>query len=344
MKTFKRLKALAIVSMLALAGLQMTASAAEPVGDNGVEKEKVWFDKSTDDIKLAGEMYLPKDFNENNKYQSIVVVHPGGGVKEQTAGIYAQKLAEKGFVTLAFDAAYQGESEGTPRHLEDPESRTEDIRSAVDYLTTRKFVDRDNIGALGICAGGGYTVHAAETEARIKAVATVSAVDSGRTRREGLGGTMTDESRNEMLRQIGEQRTIEANGGPVKYIHYVPNSPEEIPQGKNSDAFREYYEYYRTPRGQHPRSENIYRFTSLDRMFGYTGFDHVDWISPRPLLMIVGSNAASKYLSEDAYKMAREPKELYVIPGATHIDLYDREQYVNPAVDKLSDFFHQYLK
>ena len=211
-------------------------------------------------------------------------------------------------------------------------------------MTTRKFVDRENIGALGICAGGGYTVHAAETEARIKAVATVSAVDGGRTRREGLGGTMTDESRNKMLKEIGEQRTIEANGGEVRYIHYVPNSPEEIPGGPLTENFREYYDYYRTPRGMHPRSENIYRFTSLDRMFAYTAFDHVDWISPRPLLMIVGSEAATKYLSEDAIKMAKDPKELYVIPGATHIDLYDRPEYVDPAVEKLAEFYGKYLK
>lgn len=341
MKYFKHFKAAALVSMLALCGLQAVASAAEA---DGVVKEKVWFNKTTDNIRLAGEMYYPEGFSATKQYPSIVVVHPGGGVKEQTVAIYARKLAEKGYVTLTFDSAYQGESEGTPRHLEDPESRVEDIRSAVDYMTTKGFVDRDNIGALGICAGGGYTVHAAQTEARIKAVATVSAVDGGRTRREGLGGTMTDEGRNKMLAEIAAQRTAEANGAAPRYINYVPNSLESIPDGPGSDNLREYYDYYRTPRGMHPRSENIYLFTSLDKMFAYTAFDHVDWISPRPLLMIVGSRAATKYLSEDAMKMAKEPKELYVIPGASHIDLYDRPEYVDPAVAKLASFYGQYLK
>lgn len=304
-------------------------------------KEKVWFPNKN--IQLAGEIYLPEQFDSNKQYPAIVVVHPGGGVKEQTAGIYAQKLADKGFVTLTFDSSYQGESGGEPRYLEDPAARVEDIRCAVDYLTTRSFVNNDAIGGLGICAGGGYTIHAAETEARLKAIATVSAVDGGRTRREGLGGKMTDEGRNKMLAEIGRQRTLEANGGEVRYIHYVPNSPEEIPDGPNKAAFAEYYDYYRTPRGMHPNSPNLYRFTSLDKMFAYTAFDHVDWISPRPLLLIAGSKAATRYLSEDAYKMAKNPRELYIIPNATHIDLYDVPQYVNKAISKLDTFYKKYL-
>lgn len=304
-------------------------------------KEKVSFPNKN--IQLAGEIYLPDKFDSSKEYPAIVVVHPGGGVKEQTAGIYAQKLADKGFVTLTFDSSYQGESGGEPRLLEDPEARVEDIRCAVDFLTTRPFVNNDAIGGLGICAGGGYTVHAAETEARFKAIATVSAVDSGRTRREGLGGKMTDEGRNKLLAEIGRQRTIEANGGEVRYIHYVPNSLEEVPDGPNRAAFKEYYDYYRTPRGMHPNSPNLYRFTSLDKMFAYTAFDHVDWISPRPLLLIAGSKVASRYLSEDAYKMAKKPRELYIIPNATHIGLYDVPQYVDKAVTKLNSFYKKYL-
>lgn len=341
MKIFKRFRKAAVLSMLALCGLQAVGSAATA---EAVTKDKVFFEKSTDDIQLAGEIYYPDGFDADKQYPSIVVVHPGGGVKEQTVAIYARKLAEKGYVTLTFDAAYQGESGGTPRHLEDPESRVEDIRSAVDYLTTREFVDDDNIGALGICAGGGYTIHAAQTEARIKAVATVSAVDGGRTRREGLGGTMTDEGRNQMLAEVAAQRTLEANGAPPRYINYVPTSLDSIAEGPNAEEFREYYDYYRTPRGGHPRSENIYLFTSLDKMFAYTGMDHVDWISPRPLLMIAGSHARTRYMSEEAIQMAKEPKELYIIEGASHIDLYDRPEYVDPAVEKLSSFYGQYLK
>lgn len=321
------------------------AQAAQPsAAETTAAVRYVWFTKKLNNIQLAGNLYVPPHFKNTRTYPAIVVVHPGGGVKEQTAGIYAQKLAEKGFVTLAFDAAYQGESGGTPRYVEDPASRTEDIRSAIDYLDTLSFVNEDAIGVLGICAGGGYAVHTAQTEGRIKAVATVSAVDSGRTRREGIGGTMTDEGRNTMLAEVGKQRAAEARGADVRYINYVPNSPEAVPQGPGHDMYQEFYEYYRTPRGAHPRSVNQYTFTSLDKMFAYTAFDHVDWISPRPILLIAGSKAGTRYLSEDAYAMAKAPKELYIIPNASHIDLYDKPEYVNPAVDKLTDFYNQYLK
>ena len=225
-----------------------------------------------------------------------------------------------------------------PRYVEAPASRTEDIRSAIDYLDTLPFVNEDAVGVLGICTGGGYAVHTAQTEGRIKAV------DSGRTRREGIGGTMTDEGRNAMLTEVGKQRAAEVRGAAVRYINYVPNSPEAVPQGPGHDMYQEFYEYYRTPRGAHPRSVNQYTFTSLDKMFAYTAFDHVDWISPRPLLLIVGSKAGTRYLSEDAYAMAKEPKELYIIPNASHIDLYDKPEYVGPAVDKLTEFYNQYLK
>lgn len=339
MKT-KKLTKLAASLLLSVLTLGTTALHTHPAFA-AASKEKVSFPNKN--IQLAGEMYLPEHFDKNKQYPAIVVVHPGGGVKEQTAGIYAQKLADKGFVTLTFDSSYQGESGGEPRLLEDPEARVEDIRCAIDFLTTQSFINNDAIGGLGICAGGGYTIHAAETEARMKAVATVSAVDSGRTRREGLGGKMTDEGRNKILAEIGRQRTIEANGGEVRYIHYVPNTQEEVPDGPNHDAFQEYYDYYRTPRGMHPNSPNLYRFTSLDKMFAYTAFDHVDWISPRPLLLIAGSKATSRYLSEDAYKMAKNPRELYIIPNATHIDLYDVPQYVDKAVNKLNSFYKKYL-
>lgn len=338
MKSKRILTALVFASLFT-AGVQAAPSPA----DMSPAVRHVWFTKQLNAIRLAGNLYMPPNFEPSKAYSAIVVVHPGGGVKEQTAGIYAQKLAEKGFVTLTFDAAYQGESDGTPRCVEDPASRTEDIRSAIDYLNTLPFVNEDSIGVLGICAGGGYAVHTAQTEGRIKAVATVSAVDSGRTRREGIGGTMTDEDRNALLAEVGKQRAAEARGAAVRYINYVPNSPEAVPQGPDHDMYQEFYEYYRTPRGAHPRSVNQYTFTSLDKMFAYTAFDHVDWISPRPILLIAGSKAGTRYLSEDAYAMAKEPKELYIIPNASHIDLYDKPEYVNPAVDKLAEFYGQYL-
>lgn len=344
MKTAKFLRSLVAASLLTIVAAQAGSFAAAP--DVTQNAQKVWFTKKENNIRMAGNLYKPENFDSTKTYPAVVVVHPGGGVKEQTAGIYAQKLAAKGFITLAYDAAYQGESGGTPRYIEDPASRVEDVRSAIDYLDTLSFVDENNIGVLGICAGGGYAVHTAETEGRIKAVAAVSAVDSGRTRREGIAGSMTDESRNKTLADVGKQRAIEARGGETRYINYVPDSAVGIPDGPaiEPNMYREFHEYYRTPRGSHPRSVNRYTYTSLDKMFAYTAFDHVDWISPRPLLLIAGSRAGTRYLSEDAYNMAKDPKELYIIPNASHIDLYDKPEYVDPAVDKLSQFYHRYLK
>lgn len=308
-----------------------------------VPGEKVWIPK--DDVKLAGEVRYPDNFDKAKKYPAIVIVHPGGGVKEQTVALYAENLSKQGFITLTYDAEHQGESGGEPRLLEDPADRVEDVRCAVDFLTTLKNVDRERIGALGICAGGGYAIHTAETEARIKAVAGVSAVDSGRTRREGLSGSVTDEKRNQMLKDIAAARTAEANGEAPHYINYVYDKASDIPAGtpKRSLGY-EGWEYYRTERGQHPRSGNRYLYRSLDKMFAYTAFDHMDWIAPRAILLIAGADADTKYMSEDAYAKAKGNKELYIVPGATHIDFYDRPEYIAPAVNKLVEFYSKNLK
>lgn len=184
-------------------------------------------------IIMAGNLYLPDNFNEKKQYPTIIVTHPGGGVKEQTASLYAQKLAKKGFITLAFDASHQGESGGEPRFLENPTERVEDIRSGVDYLTTLKFVDQNRIAALGICAGGGYSINAAMTEHRIKAVGTVSAVDIGLGFRKGWYGDGTLSDQLKLLDEVAKQRTLEANGAEPLYINYVPekidvNTPRDL--------------------------------------------------------------------------------------------------------------------
>lgn len=310
--------------------------------EHGVHVKKVHFPNRQ--IDIAGNLFTPANYDPAKKYSALVITHPNGGVKEQTAGLYAQKLAEKGFITLAFDASYQGESGGEPRFTEDPYSRVEDIRCAVDFLSNYPSVN--SIGALGICAGGGHTIHAAETEGRFKAVATVSAVDSGRARREGVGMAMDQNVMNERrirtLEEVGKQRTIEAAGGKPRYTGYVPNSLEEIQPGMTG-MFVEGYDYYRTPRGAHPRSQNLSLFTSGDKMLSYTAMDHVDWISPRPLLLIAGSNAETLYFSQIAYDMAKDPKELVIIDGASHMDLYDKDQYVPNVVEKLADFFNKNL-
>ena len=308
----------------------------------GYMKEKVFYIKQCDNIKIAADIYVPKEFDKTKEYPAIVVVHPSGGVKEQTAGLYAQKLAEKGFVTLAYDAAYQGESEGEPRYVEDPASRVEDVRSAVDYLTTLPFVDKDNIGVLGICSGGGYAFNAAETEMRIKAVATVSAFDIGRARRQGLGDSLTEEQQKQKLKSVADQRTNEVNGKAYKYAEYVPDSKREIPANASA-IYKEGYEYYKTSRGAHPRAVNKYLYSSLDKQMAFTAFDKPESISPRAVLFIVGGNAETAYFSKEAYDKAKDPKEYFVIPNASHVALYDKTQYVAPAVEKLSEFYSKYL-
>lgn len=289
-------------------------------------------------FKIAGNLYLPEGMDENKKYPAIVVVHPAGGVKEQTAGLYAEKLSKEGFITLAFDASHQGESEGYPRYLEDPNERVEDISSAVDYLTTLPYVDVNNIGTLGICAGGGYVIKSAQTEHRIKAVGTVSAVDIGAMFRSG--GTKANL---ETLKAIGTQRTAEANGADVKYIGWVPNSEEEFNEN-TMEFLKEAYYYYRTPRAQHPNSKNLVSFTSFEKIMAFTAFDQISTLLTQPLLVIAGTDADTLQYSKDAYEMANGEKDIFLIEGATHVAMYDISEYVNQAVDKLTEFFRNNLK
>ncbi|KZF20267.1 alpha/beta-hydrolase [Xylona heveae TC161] len=291
-------------------------------------------------IKVVGDLYFPPPGAPDQKRAAIVVSHPGGGVKEQTAGLYARLLSEKGFITLAFDAAFQGESEGEPRGLENPQQRAEDVRSAVTYLTTRDDVDPERIGALGICASGAYVPFAAQTDQRIKAVATLSAVDFGALVREGLqntAGVVSKENLVGTLTAAGRLRTAEAKGEAPVHGPLVSDDPNTIPDGTPT-LFREGSEYYRTPRGQHPRAPNRMLARSVDLLANFSAYTFNDLISPRPLLMIVGSLAESKYFSELAIERAKEPKELYIVDGKTHVDLYDD---ASEALPKFADFFQK---
>ena len=308
-----------------------------------VRVEKVSFPNTTipkSNITLAGNLFLPAGFDRSKKYPAILVGHPAGGVKEQTAGLYARKLAELGYITLAFDASFQGESGGEPHSLEDPAVRVEDFRAATDYLSNRSSVDANRIGLLGICAGGGYGINAAQTDTRVKAVATVSMVDLGQLRRDGIGGMFTSQLQQRM-EEAAFQRTKEANGEPIEYVEYSSGA------GQMSDniptMYREIADYYGTPRGYHPNEATRYPLASLTKLFNFTALDHVELISPRPLLLIAGSRADSHYFSDQAYERAREPKELFDIEGATHVDMYDKPQYVQPAVEKLKAFFGKNL-
>jgi len=320
-------------------------STTKGISDNqtGITVIKVSFPNTIipkSNINIVGNLFLPAGFDTSRKYPAIIVGHPAGGVKEQTAGLYASKLAELGYISLAFDASYQGESGGEPRFLEDPAVRVEDFRAATDYLSIHPSVDANRIGVLGICAGGGYAINAAQTEHRLKAVATISMVDLGQLRREGIGGMLKPQLQQRMD-EVAAQRTKEAKGEPLKMVSFSSGGGSD--QGKIPTLYREIADYYGTPRGYHPNAATGYVFTSLSKLFNFTALDHVELISPRPLLLIAGSIADSHYFSDEAYERAKEPKELFNIPGATHVDMYDKPQYVEPAVKKLKEFFDKYL-
>lgn len=317
----------------------LTADLTTPEMVNGVKIEKVSFSNRFL-INVVGNLYFPPNYDASKKYAAIVVGHPFGGVKEQTSGLHAQKMAELGYVSLAFDASHYGESGGYPRYIESPETRVEDFSAAVDFLSNHQNVDAETIGVIGICGGGGYSVSAAQIDHRIKALATISMYDMGRARRQGLGDGITYEQRMKTLDEIGEQRTREFRGEPRKDIAAIPTVLSE----NDTENTREFFDYYRTSRGQHPNSTTSYSFTSLAPMMNFFPFVQIETISPRPLLFIVGERAVSAYFSQDAYSKAAEPKELFVVPGASHVDLYDRPEYMAVSLPKLDSFFKQYLK
>ncbi|MFJ1748439.1 alpha/beta hydrolase [Streptomyces sp. NPDC088116] len=290
-------------------------------------------------LNLAGHLYTPDDGAVGPR-PAIVVGHPGSGVKEQTAALYALRLAEQGFVALAFDAAYQGESEGEPRGLEDPAHRVEDIKAAVSFLTTRDEVDADRVGALGICASGGYALAATASDHRIKAVATVSATDIARQFREGADGTQDPAVFQDMLTAASAARTAEARGEGVQTFPLFPDTAEQARALGGRHAV-EGWEYYCSDRAQHSRSAKAFTWSSIDRMACFDAFRFAQLIAPRPLLMIAGREAVTSWMSVEAFQNARVPKELHWIDGASHVDLYDKEPYVGLAVEKLTGFFRQ---
>lgn len=265
-------------------------------------------------LELAGHLHRP----QGTPRGAIVVGHPGTGVKEQTAGLYARQLAEQGFLALAFDAAYQGESAGLPRGLEDPFQRVEDIRAAVTFLAE----EDERIGVLGICASGGYGLAAAGTDHRIKAIATVSLADIARQFRFGADGTQDPAVLQGMLDQ-----------GRDGSFALFPETADE------TDGLHAYegWEYYCTPRGEHPRSAKTLTWSSVGRIAAFDAFRAVDLIAPRPLLLVAGRAAVTSWMSVEAYQKAGRSKEFHWVDGATHVDLYDR--YVPQVVERVSEFF-----
>ncbi|WP_312213462.1 alpha/beta hydrolase [Pseudescherichia sp.] len=327
-----------LIANIAISAQNKPATVAD--GINTVGSQKVSFQNGT--IKMMANLYLPENYDPSKKYPAIVVSHPWGGVKEQTSGLYAQQLAKSGFITLAYDASHYGESGGMPRDLENPADRVQDIRSAVGYLSTLSQVDAVRIGTLGICAGGGYTLHEAQSDLRVKAMAGIVTYDIGEATRTGIEGLPVNEAdRQKLLQSVDEQLNKEAASAPALVQQLLPS--RDTLNDSTPNFVREATDYYLTPRGAHQNAHNRYVMTSPGLHMAYYPLAHVDQIAPRPVLLITGEKAETRKFSQQAYNNAKQPKELMVIPGATHFDLYDKPQFVNPAVDKLAVFFTKNL-
>lgn len=293
-------------------------------------------------VDISANVYTPADYDPSHTYPALVVAHPNGGVKEQVAGLYAQRLAEQGYITIAADAAYQGASGGLPRNVDKPASRIEDIHGMADFITRYAGVDAARLGLLGICGGGGYALVAAETDKRFKSVATVSMFNSGRVRRNGYNDSQFDTIQ-ARLKQASDARAQEAAGGEVLYSGDANLTDAQIAK-LPFDLYRQGYEYYWRTHA-HPNSTFKYTTSSLLDLMRFDVTDHIDLVD-QPLLMIAGTKADSLYMTQDAFKKAvnAKDKELYLIDGATHIETYWKSQYVNQAMDKLTRFFGETLK
>lgn len=303
-----------------------------------VTREKVTF-KNRYGIELSGDLYIPK--NHGKEMAAIAISGPFGAVKEQSSGFYANQMAERGFVALAFDPSYTGESGGEPRRISSPDINTEDFSAAVDYLGLLRDVDRQKIGIIGICGFGGFALNAAAVDKRIKAVATASMYDMSRVNAKGYNDSMTKEERVQLLEQMSQQRWIDAANETLTFK--ATGLPDTL-KGDEPQFVKEYFDYYKTPRGYHPRSINStgsWSFSNPATMMNMPIMTYINEISPRPILLIAGENAHSRYFSEDAYKAAAEPKELVIIPNGVHVDLYDKIDMI--PFNKLESFFNQSL-
>ena len=306
---------------------------------NKVVHEKVTF-RNRYGITLAADMYIPK--NAKGKLAAIAVSGPFGAVKEQSSGLYAQTLAERGFLTIAFDPSYTGESGGQPRYVASPDINTEDFCAAVDFLSTLDDVDPERIGILGICGWGGMALNAVAMDTRIKATVTSTMYDMSRVNANGYFDAMDADQRYELRRQLNAQRTLDAKKGTYELAGGVVDPlPDDAPQ-----FVKDYYAYYKTPRGYHKRSlnsNNGWNKTSSLSFINMPLLAYSDEIRSA-VLMIHGEKAHSRYFSEDAFKKLKgDNKELLIIPWASHVDLYDNQANVIPF-DKIESFFREYLK
>lgn len=300
------------------------------------------------DLSIAANVYTPPNYDAAKKYPAVVVAHPNGGVKEQVAGLYAQRLAEQGYITIAADAAYQGASGGHPRNVDKPENRVEDIHGMADFITQYKGVDKNRLGVLGICGGGGYTLKATQTDKRFKAVATLSMFNSGMVRRNGFMNSQFSTIQ-DRLKQASEARALEAAGGEVKYVGGSGAATDEQIAAMPFEMYREGTVYYERTHahpnsGAYPKSGGAYTVSSLIDLMAWDATDQSELIN-QPLLMMVGSKADSYYMTDDAFNKAinAKNKELFLIKGATHIETYWKPEYVSQAVNKLLAFYKKNL-
>lgn len=343
----------AALSILSVVGGTAFAADHKPVPDmsNGannfyksekVAAQKVAFNNQYR-MKVVGNLFTPKGLDRNVKHPAIIVGHPMGAVKEQSSNLYAQKLAEQGFVTLAIDQSFWGESEGLPRNAVAPEIYAEAFSAAVDYLGTQSFVNRERVGILGICGSGSFVISAAKIDPRMKAIATVSMYDMGAANRNALNHSQTLEQRKQIIAEAAQQRYVEFTGGEIKYtsgtVHQLDKDTHPIQ--------REFYDFYRTPRGEFTPASSTPELTTHPTLTGnvkfmnFYPFNDIETISPRPMLFITGAQAHSREFSEEAYRLAGQPKELVIVPGAGHVELYDRVNLI--PWDKLSSFFKKNL-
>lgn len=337
------MKKLLLLAIILLGGLTMaTAKSWDKVFTKSgkVTVKKVHFNNRYG-IKLTGDLYMPKDIKKGEKLAAIAVSGPFGAVKEQVSGLYAQTMAERGFITLAFDPSYTGESSGKPRNVASPDINTEDFSAAVDYLTTRPDVDENKIGIIGICGFGGFALNAAAMDTRIKATVTSTMYDMTRVSAKGYNDSMSAEELYKMREQLNNQRTKDAQSGKQAISAPLPNKLN----GDEPQFVKDYVNYYKTPLGFHPRSvgsNSAWVATSSLSLITMPILAYADTIK-NPVLMIHGEKAHSRYFSEDAFKKLKgKNKELLIIPGANHTDLYYKMDVI--PFDKIESFFKSNLK
>jgi uncharacterized protein len=344
--------AVAVASLISTGGAAESAGGAGPRSlasgaDNFYKSDKVTVRSVTFPtqyrMQVAGNIFVPKSMAAGARLPAIIVGHPMGAVKEQSSNLYAQRLAEQGFVTLSLDLPFWGGSDGQPRNAVSPDLYAEAFSAAVDFLDTQAIVDSKRIGVLGICGSGSFVISAAKIDPRMKAVATVSMYDMGAANRSGLKHSQTLSQRKKILADAAAQRDVEFAGGPAKY---TSGTPEVLTENSNAIE-REFYDFYRTPRGQFVPAGSSFELTthptltSNVKFMNFYPFNDIETISPRPMLFITGDQAHSREFSEQAYKLAAQPKELVIVPGAGHVDLYDRVTLI--PFDKLASFFGKSL-